>query len=192
MRFGLREALFVLLLLAMPVAAYFFVFQPRNQQIAEARAEIAQKQAKLDRLEAETKDMRDLGTEIDKLYEAISVFEKKLPAQQEVEGVLREVSELATRNKLQLRSVRTDKVMETAHYAELPIKMEIVGNFDGFYSFLLKLEQLPRITRMPVLQMKRSPKENDGTMQANVVLSIFFEGDASGSRRSAGVLERRR
>ena len=33
MRFGIRELIFVLVLLAMPVAAYFFVFEPRNVQI---------------------------------------------------------------------------------------------------------------------------------------------------------------
>ena len=38
MQFGPREAVFILLLLAMPVAAYFFVFQPRATQVAEARA----------------------------------------------------------------------------------------------------------------------------------------------------------
>ena len=65
MRFGVRELVFVLLLLGMPVAAFFFVFQPRNQQIAEARDEIVKKQSKLQQLEAATSAMSDLGEEIE-------------------------------------------------------------------------------------------------------------------------------
>ena len=54
MRFGFRELVFILLLLAMPVASFFFVFKPRNEQIREARTEIRDKQEKLRQLTAAT------------------------------------------------------------------------------------------------------------------------------------------
>jgi len=176
MQFGLREAAFVLLLLAMPVAAYFFVFQPRATQIAEARTEIASKQAKLKELEAATKSIEDLGDEIDELRQAIELFEQKLPAQRDVEVVLRDVWRLAAENNLTPKSVRTDKIVASAQYAELPIKMTIIGDFSGFYTFLQELEKLPRITRTPNMKLKKL-KDQDGEMQADMVLSIFFEGD---------------
>lgn len=176
MQFGPREAVFILLLLAMPVAAYFFVFQPRSAQVAEARTEIAAKQAKLKELEAATKSIDDLGDEIDRLRQAIDLVEQKLPAQRDVEIVLRDVWRLAAENKLTPKSVRTDKIVDAAQYAELPIKMTIIGDFSGFYTFLQELEKLPRITRTPTMTLKKQDKE-EGTMQADMVLSIFFEGD---------------
>ncbi len=176
MQFGLREATFVLLLLAMPVAAYFFVFQPRANQIAEARTEIASKQTKLKELEAATKSIEDLGDEIDELRQAIELFEKKLPAQRDVEVVLRDVWRLAAENNLTPKSVRTDKIVASSQYAELPIKMTIIGDFSGFYTFLQELEKLPRITRTPKMKLKKLNKQ-EGEMQADMVLSIFFEGD---------------
>ena len=185
MRFGLRELVFILLLLAMPVAANFFVFQPRNSQIAEARAEILEKQTKLRDLEAKTKSMVDLGAEIDRLSEAIVEFEEKLPAQREVEVILKEVWELAATHQLTPKSVRTDKILKTDHYGELPIKLEIIGLFDGFYSFLIDLEKLSRITRMPTMKLKTLLREGEGFMQADVVLSIFFEGDGHARSGSA-------
>lgn len=175
MRFGTREMLFLVLLLAMPVAAYFFVFQPRNTQIAEARQEIAQKQEKLRQLEEHTRDMEDLGAQIDRLEQAIALFEQKLPAQQEVEVILKEVWELAARHGLTPKSVRTDKIVAAAQYAELPIELVIIGDFDGFYSFLLDMEKLQRITRMPQMKLQKL-KDAEGAVQANLVLSIFFEG----------------
>ena len=183
MRFGVREFIFMLLLLAMPVAAYFFVFEPRNTQIAEARNEIALKQAKLAQLEEKTKSMVDLGKEIEKLSKAIQAFEQKLPAQREVEVILKEVWELAAAHNLTPKSVRTDKILKAAHYAELPIKMVIVGDFDGFYEFLLSLENLPRITRLPLMKLKKKG-ENEGYMHADLVLSIFFEGTDRMTRTS--------
>jgi len=178
MHFSLREAMFILLLIMLPVAAYFFVFQPRNEQIAGARAEILKKQAKLRHLEAATKDIEDLGIEIERLEETIDLFEHKLPAAREVEVVLREVWQLATKNSLQPKGVRTDKPLSTAQYAELPLRMSISGDFDGFYKFLLELEKLPRITRMPNMVLKKAP-DAQGEVNADVVLSIFYESPSA-------------
>lgn len=175
MRFGIREFVFVALLLAMPLAAYLFVFMPRNQEIADARQEIRDKQSKLERLRVATKNIADLGQEIRKLSETIDLFEQKLPAQREVEVVLKQVWEMAERHRLMPKSVRTDKPVNAAQYAELPIMMTIKGNFDGFYSFLLDLEKLRRITRMPQMTLEKAKREEEGQMEARVVLSIYFD-----------------
>ncbi len=184
MRFGIRELAFVVVLLAMPVAAYLFVFQPRNLQIAEAKAEVQQKQQKLAQLEQATQNMEDLGAEIEKLSEAIDLFERKLPEKQEVEGILQDVWNLASEHQLTPKSIRTEKEQGTAQYTELPIKMVIVGDFDGFYEFLLDLEKLPRITRTPTMQLKKLHRDEEGVMQADLVLSIFFEGESLAGGRS--------
>ena len=177
MRFGLRESLFFLLLLAVPVAAFFLVFEPRNRDIEEAREEIRQKQAKLEALERATTTIQDLGGEIDRLTRAIAMFERQLPAQRDVEVILREVAELAKKHDLLIESLRTDKVIPEAGYAKLPIRMQITGNFDSFYSFLLDLERLERITALPMLELNRNKREREQgpEMQADVRLDIFFE-----------------
>ena len=191
MRFGFREAIFLVLLLAMPVAAYFFVFKPRNTQIAEAREEVRKKQDKLKQLESATRSLDDLGREIDKLGSAIELFEHKLPAQREEQIILRQVWETAARHHLIPKSVRTDKSLPTANYSELPIKMNIQGDFDGFYSFLLDVERLPRITRMPQMYLKKAnanaanasnASTETAQLEAEIVLSIFFDPADSAPR----------
>jgi len=64
---------------------------------------------------------------------------------------------------------------------EQPLEMSISGDFDDFYSFLLKLEQLDRITRMPDVKIKKS-ETVDGTMEASFTLSIYFESDSIGGQ----------
>lgn len=179
MRFGLREAIFVLLLLAVPVAAYFVVFKERNEKTAIMREEMRRDQEKLVELEKTTMLIQNLDEEIVKLTEAIETFEQKLPAQREVEGVLKEVTALASANRLTIKSIRPSKIEKQAQYAELPIKLQIVGDFDGFYMFLQQLEQLPRITSVPEMTLKKDARgEVEGAMAADMTLTIYFEGDA--------------
>ncbi|MBI1369398.1 MAG: type 4a pilus biogenesis protein PilO [Planctomycetes bacterium] len=175
MRFGLRELIFVMVLLAVPVAAWWFVFKPNNLQIAQAREEIRAKQQKLQQLQAATRQMEDLGHEIDKLTEAIDVFEAKLPAEKEVEVMLKEVWQLAAKHGLKPRSVRAEKPIKSSRYSELPLKMVITGNFDGYYAFLLDLERLSRITRVPEMKLEKLKNGDEGQMEAQFTLSIFFE-----------------
>jgi len=173
MRFGFRELIFLIVLLGLPIAAWMFVFQPINQEIAQVREENAAKRAKLDKLQL-NQHIEDIGREIDKLTRAIRVFEAKLPAEKEVEVILREVWQLATSKGLRPRSVRTDKPIKSPLYTELPIRMEIIGDFDGFYAFLLDLEQLDRITRVFDMELRKL-KDREGHMNATFTLTIYFE-----------------
>ena len=64
---------------------------------------------------------------------------------------------------------------------ELPLKMEIIGDFDGFYSFMLAMERLRRITRLPRLKVE-SVDRYEGRIKAEMVLSIFYEAKDTSSK----------
>ena len=58
--------------------------------------------------------------------------------------------------------------------------MSLSGDFNGFYSFLLQLEKLPRITRVTNMSLSKIT-DRDGEMNATMTLSIFFEPDTGSS-----------
>ena len=64
-----------------------------------------------------------MGEEIDKLSEAITVFEQKLPAEREVEVILKQVWELAAKHDLTPKSIRTDKPDNEADSIETLVRM---------------------------------------------------------------------
>ncbi|MEO0513935.1 MAG: type 4a pilus biogenesis protein PilO [Planctomycetota bacterium] len=184
MRFGIREILFVLILLAIPGGWYMAVAQPRLDKKIQRSDDIAKVESKIKSVEKATAGIDDLQAEITKLQNAINHFQSMLPSDREVETLLREVWELAGEHNLNAKSVRPDKIVPAAQYAELPIMMEIVGDFDGFYDFIRDIEKLPRITRMPRIKINRENNEDGGVVKANLTLSIFFEGEDSADIRS--------
>lgn len=174
MRLGFRELVFLFVLLAVPVASYWSVFRPQNQEIRRARLEITQKEKMLHKLAEVTAQSADLAALNDEIKDAISMIEARLPSAKEVDVVLGQVSELAEQNHLTLEKVKSDKPVAAAAYMEQPLNMVITGDFKKFYSFLLDLEKLDRITRMPDVDIERS-KDEDGAMKAEFTLSIYFE-----------------
>lgn len=180
MRFGFREIMFFLVLLAVPVASFFYVFKPRNDEIRQARTEIEAKQAMLNRLSEAVAKIPDIGYEIEVQKEKIAVIEAKLPSAQDVEGILGQVTDLARKNRLLAKSVKSEKPVPAAAYMELPLKILMEGEFDGFYQFLLELENLQRITRVHQIKLERVSGKNPedlppGSMKADFTLSIYFE-----------------
>jgi type IV pilus assembly protein PilO len=187
MHFGIRELIFFAVLLAVPIASYVYVFQPRNEDIAQAQSEIAIKQSRLDRLAEVLSRIDNIGEAIDSGREAIEVIEAKLPTEQDVESILEQVWQIARRHQLTVRSVKGEKSVPAAMYMELPLRVAMEGHFDGFYQFLLELEKLPRITRIHQMEMKRSeskpgpnqPQLPPGFMRTEFILSIYFEPRAA-------------
>jgi len=56
---------------------------------------------------------------------------------------------------------------------EQPLEMELDGGFNAYYSFLLELEKLDRITKIRQLNLKKKTRDQ-GQTTAKFVMSIFF------------------
>lgn len=183
MRLGIRELIFFAVLLAVPVASFVYVFKPRNEEIREAETEIEVKQARLDRLAELVAQIDDIGLAIEEGREAIELIEAKLPDEQDVAGLLERVTQLAKDNNLRVRKVQSEKSVPAAGYMELPLRMQMEGEFDQFYQFMLDLENLPRITRIHQMNVKRLQDVTSngevvtrpGSMETEFVLSIYFQ-----------------
>lgn len=179
MKFGIRELLLLAVLLSMPLCAWWFVFRPVNKEIAQARSEIAQKERTLEKLSVATKQSADLARANDDVSKAIGVIESRLPTGKEVDKILEQVANLARQSSLEIPRVKAQKPVAASKYMEQPLEMTIVGDFDDFYAFLLRLEQLDRITRLLNIKLSRQTKDN-GAMEAKFTLCIYFEPEAPG------------
>lgn len=171
---GLRKVVFFVLLVGVACVAYLFMIKPANKSLAEQKAKVQTKIAKLDEFEKATAAAEGLSKQLEELQEAIGFFESKLPPTSEIDKVLRDVTVISEKQGLKPKTIRTLKKKDNSGYIEQPLKMELVGNFKAFYSFLLELEKLPRIMKIRELQLKKQPQQ-EGQITTNFVVSIFFQ-----------------
>jgi type IV pilus assembly protein PilO len=174
MKFGIREIIFVALMLALLAGTYVFVFSKTNAKREALLKDITEKKKMLGDLQAATTGIEDMNSKIDELSGAIRFFEKKLPQEKDVGEMLPQLWDMARTNSLQSKTVKPDKPEVGPSYCELPIQMSLSGDFNGFYAFLLQLEKLPRITRITQMNLSKI-NEHDGETTAQLTLSIFFE-----------------
>ena len=188
MKFGIRELLFLALMIGLVVAATL-VLQKSHARTVSLKADTLTKQREMADLKQSTAGIVDWGQKFAELKQAISFFESKLPQEKEIDKILKEVWQMAEQNSLVTRTVKTQKSERGPNYSEQPITMALAGDFNGFYSFLLQLEKLPRITRVTQMKLEKM-QERDGSMTASLTLSIFFEPDQSnggGQKMASGM-----
>lgn len=175
---ALRQALFFLLLIAMPVASWYFFFEPQNKKITKAKEDIKIKEDLLDRLRAATAKAPDLKRQNEETAAKIASIEASLPSSKEMDDILRQVANIAQKNELKIPQFkRSDKILTAGTAMEQPLEIEITGNFDGFYQFLLELEKLQRITRIPDFSIVRAD-EKDGEMETKLTLAIYYQAES--------------
>lgn len=170
----IRQAAFLGLVIAVPVTSYFTVFRPQNERIAEVRRDIKEKELMLEKLELVTARASDLASANTEIEAAVIEIENRLPGTKEVDVLLEQVADLALGSRLRLQKVKAGAQAPSAKYREQPLEMKVEGDFESFYTFLVELEKLDRLTRMPDITIKRIDKE-DGALEATFTLSIYFQ-----------------
>ena len=171
---GLRKIVFFILLVGLAYVAHTYMIKPANQNLAQEKAMVEKKLAKLQELERASATAKDLNQQLEQMQEAIKYFESKLPPTSEIHTVLENVTVIAQRRGLIPKTIRTLKRKNNSGYIEQPLKMELHGDFSAYYSFLLDLERLDRIAKIRELTLKKKPKL-EGQIEATFVMSIFFQ-----------------
>jgi type IV pilus assembly protein PilO len=155
------------------------MIKPANKDLRAARDAVQEKKSKLEKLDQATaaNSAVTVSEQLKKIEEAIKVFESKLPPSSEIHTVLENVTLIAQRHGLTPKTIRTQKNKTNRGYIEQPIEMELDGNFNAYYAFLLELEKLDRITKIRELTLKKKGK-TEGQTESRFVMSIFFQNTA--------------
>lgn len=179
MGFGGRGFLFMGVLLALPLASYWYVFRPQNTEIDRARKEIEQKEQMLKKLEFATSQTADLERTNKEIAEGIALNEARIPSTKEVDVVLDQVATIARESKLTIPKIKAQPMIATSKFKEQPLEMTVTGDGDDFYEFLLRIEKLQRITRILDMKLERS-EDTNGAIEAQFTLSIYFQTEEQG------------
>ena len=152
----------VVLLLA---GGYFFlVYQDASENLAVLRSQELELQRKLSEVRSIAANIGEFEEEIAALEVKLQKVLRQLPDDKEIEVVLSDISNLGKTAGIEIKSFqRRDEVVH-GFYAEVPISLEIEGEFHDIGRFFDMLARLPRIVNMGSVDMKVASESLDGTV----------------------------
>lgn len=152
---GFVKAILVLLLCAaVGVGWYFYDIEGRYEELArvqeteqELRLDFEAKQAKAANLEA-------YRAQLVEMEESFGAMLRQLPNRTEVADLLVDVSQTGLAAGLEFELFQPQGEVPKDFYAELPIKIRVIGSYHEFGEFVSGLAALPRIVTIHNVQVK--------------------------------------
>ena len=143
-----KMILLVPVVIVVLLSGYFFkVKDLRQQHQTEFRKETTLlQQYETKSFQAANLDAyRQQMIELDKTFGALL---KQLPKDTEVPGLLEDITEVAYGSGLSMKSISLQPEKVSEFYIELPIKIDVTGDYHDFGSFVSGVAALPRIVTL--------------------------------------------
>ena len=156
----------------------WLIYMPKTEQIAKARTNIEELDVKLTRAKKQRKKLpkvRDEKEKVDMLFEAAL---GQLPNDMEIPELLTKISELGVESNLKVSYFRPQSNKKKGFYAEVPISLNIKGNYHNIAIFFEKVGNMERIMNIQNVTMK--PERQRSTVlnvTCNAITYTFVKGN---------------
>lgn len=161
-------ALFVAI--AVAVASYMFLVSSKVDALKSAEAEEMQlkstyrvKYGAAVNLDSYKKQMQDME-------EKFSLLLKRLPTSHETPGLLDDITYVGTTSGLTFIKINWLPEVENKFYTELPIQIEVLGDYHEFGQFVSQVAALPRIVTLHDFVVK---EDTGNRLRLNVVAKTY-------------------
>ncbi|MAZ66109.1 MAG: pilus assembly protein PilO [Kangiellaceae bacterium] len=121
---------------------------------SELRAVFETKQKKAANLEAYRAQMKDME-------ESFSVLLQQLPKKTEVPGLLEDISYVGATSGLSFNKIQLQGERSVDFYKELPIEIQVSGNYHSIGDFVSEVAQLPRIVTLHNFKLSKSKNSDE-------------------------------
>jgi type IV pilus assembly protein PilO len=153
---ALKTLIVASILITILVLGYFFKVQDirqQNQRAAQQEAQLLQQYQSKAFLAANLDAYRQQMVELDETFGALL---EQLPKDTEVPGLLEDITEVAYGSGLSMKSISLEPEKVSEFYVELPIRIDVIGDYHDFGSFVSGVASLPRIVTLHDYSIKES------------------------------------
>lgn len=161
------------LVLLIGVYFYYGVHKPRTEQLRKLDMRVTELDTKINKGLMMRGKLDEFRKEVYILREKMRVSEEILGNKPAVDRLIATMESLAT--QCGLKTYKFDPMSERTHqfYGELPINLEIQGNYHDLGTFFEKVANESRILNVTNLNI-RSTRGGNKTIAANCVLTAFW------------------
>jgi len=147
------------------VAAYFFLFYQDNaEELKALHAQELELQRKLSEVRSIAANISAFEEEIEDLEIELKTALRQLPNDKELEVLLTDISNLGKTAGVEIRSFKRNKEVSHDFYAEVPIQIELTGQFHDIAQFFDLVSKLPRIVNMGALTIDVVSEDEESTV----------------------------
>jgi type IV pilus assembly protein PilO len=176
--------------IALLAAFVWFIYIPQNAEIASLEQQIAQINNEIAVNQAKARRLEELKRENAELAKQLALLKEQLPPESEVATLLKQVSDLGIKTGLDFKLWKPSDRRPGASglYTEIPVEVEVAGNYHAVAAFFDRIGKLPRIVNVSGLKMANGKLDRDRLMIQTTFRATAFAAldDAAASGAAQG------
>jgi Tfp pilus assembly protein PilO len=155
-------------------ATVALVFRPQGRQLDELRTQIATRQNVLESDAQKVAVVPEMLRQVQEMKQRYRDFDRKLPKRKELGGFLREISGNLSEERLANQLIEPGNPSREELFNTLPIVMKFRGSYLSLASFLKRLDEMQRLSRVEKLKIDCNAKDDSAALDIEVLLDIYF------------------
>jgi len=183
-RIAISAALFVLI----AGGFIYFLYWPKFEQIDRLNTKYNELEKKLVIAKRNAKDLRKFQAKMQEAEAQFRMAMKKLPEKEEIPSLLTSISDSGQRVGLQFLLFEPKAEKKKEFYAEIPVAMNIKGDYHNLAIFFDEVARLSRIVNIQNIQIASAKKGKGTTGELNTrclaVTYKFIEESAKKSKKN--------
>jgi type IV pilus assembly protein PilO len=145
-------------------------FESALEKEQALRSTFRQKYDVASKLEVYRQQMTDMEDKFSQLL-------RRLPTSNETSGLIKDLSDIGTSSGLTVLKLKWMPEVKKEFYTELPIKIEIIGNYHDLGEFVSKVAATKRIISLHDFTIEQSNEQ--GMLKFNVIARTYrYEGES--------------
>jgi Tfp pilus assembly protein PilO len=162
------------------IAGGFFVmgYRPSMQKMAALDEQMRIRQRELGDTSSKAGALPQVASEV-KVLRLKLEGAKRLPKLNDRAQFIRDITQLSQQSSLKKFQLKPEPLQRNDLYYQQPVKLTFEGDFVNVFSFLRQTETMQRLTRTKSISLstKDNESKNNGTVKAELVMSIYLSPD---------------
>jgi type IV pilus assembly protein PilO len=165
----------VIAIVCAAVAGAFFYFDTtaQNDELAVLEKQEADFKSDFEGKQKKAANLQDYRDQLAQIETSLAIMIKQMPTKEEVASLLVDISQTGLASGLEFRLFKPGAPISRDFYSELPISIQVVGNYEELSLFVSGLAALPRI--VTVHDVKITPIGKEGMMSMDATIKTYNE-----------------
>jgi type IV pilus assembly protein PilO len=157
---------------AILVGGYFMMLEPMSQKLTQEIKKEAQLKRDFENQAFQAANLDQYKSQMIEMEQSFESILKQLPRDTEVPGLIDDISLAALNNGLDLKVISPQKQVSTEFYNELPIEIEVEGDYHELGAYVSSVASLSRIVTLHDFAISIKDKDN-GILSLKILAKTY-------------------
>ncbi|WP_150046925.1 type IV pilus inner membrane component PilO [Methylomonas rhizoryzae] len=163
-------------------ADIYYITNPQLDELNALEQEEANLKVSFETKQKKAINLPDYLAQLEQIESSLGEMLKQMPTKAEVANLLVDISQTGLAAGLEFKLFQPNAEVRKDFYSELPINIQVIGNYNELGLFVSGLASLPRI--VTVHNVNIAPAPNSKTELAmSAVIKTYNEGDSGASQK---------